>query len=278
MDENAPLDALAAFFAAEGIELYASLPLDDCPVIRSDLLFEVPGAQSVLLFVVPYFTGNHPKRNVSLYALAPDYHFYMKEFGKRLIARLSSLRPEARFAAFADRSPIDERRAAARAGLGILGDNGLLITKPYGSYVFIGEVLSDLPPEALGAKKAETPGECLHCGACRAVCPAGGEVCASGISQKKGELSKDEEELLLKTGLVWGCDLCQTVCPLNNNAKETPIAYFRTDLIEKLDAGALETLHGADFKRRAFSWRGRQVLLRNIALYEKEKEKEGRKE
>ena len=270
---NAPTE-IKKFFEEEKIDLFAALPLHACPVLRPDLLARLPGARTALLFAVPYRAGAHPGRNVSLYALAPDYHFYMRELGQRLIAFLSKRFPEAHFAAFADHSPLDERIAAARAGLGRLGDNRLLITERYGSFVFLGEVLSDLPPEALGAVLPREPEECLHCGACGAVCPGKGQVCASGISQKKGELTPEEEALVLKTGLVWGCDLCQTVCPLNNNAEETPIAYFRTDLIERLDAQALENLHGKEFRRRAFSWRGRQVLLRNIALYEREEKEQ----
>ena len=270
MKETTATAKIGEIFAGEMIDLYAALPLFSCPVLRPDLLASLPDARTALLFAVPYYSGAHPGRNISLYALPPDYHFYMKELGQRLIARLSALFPGARFAAFADHSPIDERIAAARAGLGRLGDNRLLITAPYGSYVFIGEIVSDLPPEALGAVLPREPEECLHCGACAAVCPGKGRVCAAGISQKKGELMPEEERLVLSTGLVWGCDLCQTVCPLNQNVGETPIAYFKTDLIERLDAQTLDALHGKEFRRRAFSWRGRQVLLRNIALYERE--------
>ena len=263
------ISAMDAFFKDARISLYGAISIDCCPVIRPDLLDRtVPGAKTVLLYAVPYFTGDTKDRNVSLYAVSKDYHLFLKDLGLRLISLLSSTHPDGRFAAFVDHSPIDERISAAKAGLGVIGDNSLLITKDYGSFVFIGEVLADLPPEALGAKQPSDIRGCLHCGACLKACPAKGNPCASGISQKKGELTENEQEMVLKTGLVWGCDNCQTVCPLNKNIQKTPIPFFYKDRIEHLDKEILETLHGKEFKSYAFSWRGKQPLLRNIALFE----------
>ena len=156
MSETGAQELLEAFFAEESIDLYAVLDLADCPVTRGDLLCRtLPGARSVILYAVPYFIGRPEGANLSLYAMAPDYHLYLQGLGARLKNALLPLFPDARFEAFGDHSPIDERISAARAGLGLLGDNGLIITKNYGSFVFIGELLSDLPQKAEPVRKAE---------------------------------------------------------------------------------------------------------------------------
>ena len=110
---------------------------------------------------------------------------------------------------------------------------------------------------------------CLHCGACKEACPCHFSDCASGIGQKKGVLTAEEEELVLKTGLVWGCDLCQTRCPLNRSAKRTSVPFFQSDLLVYLDRQTFLGLTKEQFRRRAFAWRGKATILRNLALFEK---------
>ena len=117
--------------------------------------------------------------------------------------------PENSFSAFVDNSPIPEVKTAALAGLGVVGENGLLITEEFGSWVFIGEIVTDLFIEC---EEREIK-SCIKCGKCKKVCPAKNE-CLSAVSQKKGELSSEEERLLKENNIVWGCDICQEVCPL----------------------------------------------------------------
>ena len=268
-------EKLGGFFAGEKIERWEVLQMDDCVVINEELLKNsIPNCQCVILYALPYFTGVPGKRNLSLYALSRDYHICLKAVNARLIAFLSDLLPDEHFVGFGDHSPLSERAACARAGLGVRGDNGLLITEEYGSYVFLGEVLTTAAPETLGAKAGGEIGECLHCGACKTACPTGFDGCASYYSQKKGELTDAEREAIRKTGLIWGCDLCQTCCPLNKNVKTTPIDFFREDRIDVLDGETLENMDKKAFRARAFSWHGKAPLRRNIALYE---EKNGEK-
>ena len=261
---------LRLFFESEGVPLFGRLDIADCTFTYRELAErKAPFAQSVLLYAVPYYIGEPPERNLSLYALAPDYHLFFKGFHARLIALLEELFPGHRFAGFVDHSPIDERLSCAKAGLGVLGDNGLLLTKEYGSFVFLGEVFCDLTPEEFGACPAKEVQGCLHCGACKEACPCHFSDCASGIGQKKGVLTAEEEELVLKTGLVWGCDLCQTRCPLNRSAKRTSVPFFQSDLLVYLDRQTFLGLTKEQFRRRAFAWRGKATILRNLALFEK---------
>ena len=269
------IESIRSVMQSEGIELFGALPLADCRIYNEGLLQrKMPDCKSVLLFAVPYYNGAHPERNISLYAAARDYHLYFSLLEKSLVPKLQELFPKAHFAVTADHSPIDERAAALDLGLGVKGDNRLLITKRYGSYVFLGEVLSTLPAEAfyengvVPSKKERQ--ECLHCGACQRACPSH-ENCLSAITQKKGELTGEEIEKMLHSGIVWGCDVCQTVCPMNRDAEITPVPFFREEVMYVLGAKEVEEMSEEHFKQRAFSFRGRKTILRNLKLYEENK-------
>ena len=264
--------ALARFFAQEQIELYGVLPFAVCRITNRELLHtQIPQPKSLIIYAAPYYVGDNPDANISLYARSKDYHIYLKGLNARLIACLRERFPDSRFAGYGDHSPIDERAAAAAAGLGVKGDNRLLITKKYGSFVFLGEIFTDLPPEVLGAGQVQEIEECLHCGACKAVCPCHFTDCASFFSQKKGELTPEEAEAVKKTGLVWGCDLCQTCCPLNKNLKKSPIPFFYEQRVEHLTAEMLEGMGKKEFRARAFAWHGKAPLRRNLEVLDGEK-------
>ena len=144
---------IESFFKKEKIEYFSVLPYSFCretaPEImaREDFL-----PKSVIVFLIPYYTGQGV--NISRYAVSRDYHICINDISSRLITALSESFPEAHFRAYGDHSPLDERHAAISAGLGILGDSGLLINEKYGTYVFIADVVTDISPELLGAKAA----------------------------------------------------------------------------------------------------------------------------
>ena len=136
----------------------------------------------------------------------------------------------------------------------------------------------------------------MHCGKCIAACPSkciaigeGGEntsnkkECLSAITQKKGELTEEEKKLILDNGSIWGCDVCQNVCPYTKNAKYTPIKFFNDDVITLLNTNVLSAMSNESFMLRPFAWRGKETIRRNIMLWEEhrssldkeEKDKEG---
>ncbi len=271
-----PHDLLARLLADEKIDAYAAIPFSACKVTRGYLLDRADlSPQSAILFLAPYYAGE--TENLSRYASACDYHLYMRGLFARLIPPLAE-KTGYRYLGFADHSPIDERHAAAVAGLGELGDNGLLINEKYGSFVFIGELLTDAPPALLGATEPQTPRRCSSCGACKVACPSGclrGESarCLSAVTQKKGELTAEEISLFLQGGSVWGCDICQEICPHNQRIIRekcyTPITYFKEDRITRLTGEALDSMDDQTFAARAFSFRGKAPLERNLALFDK---------
>jgi epoxyqueuosine reductase QueG len=247
-----------------GVCKYAdALPLIECRQQRR--LPERPKSIVVMLF--PYYAGEYPNRNVARYAMADDYHGVCAAYLKAFAGMLQNAHPGHAFVPFVDVSPIREVEAARLAGLGAIGRHGMLINEKYGTRVFIGEIVTTLDMPA--SKPAE--GSCLECGKCEAACPGGAikqgkpidkERCLSHISQKKGALAEEEQALLKKNGLAWGCDTCADICPHNRDPKPTPIDAFKKGLLPVL---TLDNLEDA-LKTKPFNWRGRDVLVRNLGI------------
>lgn len=264
---------LRRFFEEEKIEYFSLLPYSQCRIIRPDIMARenfVP--RSVIIFLVPYYSGECV--NISRYAASRDYHIYLNAVNDRLSKFLRNEAAGTRSKGYGDHSPIDERDAAAKCSLGVIGDNGLLINEKYGSYVFIGELICDIEPDLLASASVGAVNFCEHCGACRIACPTGKlsnpeKPCLSAITQKRGSLTDSEKELIKKSGTVWGCDACQEACPHNENPEITPISFFREGRIVNLTPEILSDMSDGEFSSRAFSWRGRTPLLRNLEIYEK---------
>ena len=270
------LDArIKDFFKKENIEYYAVLDYKDAKEIKPRLRERGNiEAKSVVIFLLPYYAGE--VENLSRYAAALDYHIIIKDVTARLAETIEDIYPGSKAIGFGDHSPIDERSAALSSGLGILGKNGLLINEKYGSYVFIADVITDVSPKLIGAIKPQPVLMCEGCELCKKACPTGilrneSVECLSAITQKKGELSENEVQMMLKYNTVWGCDICQSVCPHNINPKETPIDFFKKSRITCLNAERLEAMSDEEFEKRAFAWRGRKTVERNVKHYENEK-------
>lgn len=215
----------------------------------------------------PYYIKINENRTISRYAVSIDYH---KTIAKHLNKIADFIREKGYSAmCFADIGDVVDRKYAFNAGLGFFGENGMLINEKYGSYTFIGYVKTDM---YLSEDKPILK-KCKKCGKCKTACPGNMEkgVCASEISQRRGSLSAEEEDVLIKSGLIWGCDICQEVCPHNKDIEETPLADFRENLILSPDIGEIEALSNKQFsekyKDRAFSWRGKQPLIRNWKIF-----------
>ena len=253
------------------IDLVSCLSLDECEITRPYLL-EKRGITngSVVIFAVPYLSEHSTeKRNISAYAVSRDYHIFFKNLFEDFIANLTKAYPEYIFAGFSDHSPINEVRAAAQAGLGVLGKNHLLITEKYSSFVFIGEIITNAPLPSL----ATSVSSCIGCNKCVSACPVNADInaCLSAITQKKGELTDKEVEMMLENGSIWGCDVCQNVYPYTRKADFTPISFFDEGVITELDTATLDSMTDEEFMSRPFSWRGRSVIRRNTLIYDKNK-------
>ena len=225
--------------------------------------------KSVIIYLLPYYAGD--SENLSIYASSLDYHLAIREINQGLEELLKESFANSSVKGYGDHSPIDERHAALVGGLGIQGDNGLIINEKYGSFVFVGDVVTDIDPELLGAKEPQPYRRCEGCGACKRACPTGilrgeGGDCLSAITQRKGELSESEIALMRKYNTLWGCDLCQTSCPHNKNPIKTPVEFFYRERIPRLTREILDSMSETDFEKRAFAWRKRKTIERNIDI------------
>lgn len=222
-------------------------------------------AQSVIVCLFPYALSDTPPHNVCRYAFFEDYHEVIGRGLKAIASELSEMLGGS-FEAFTDNSPIPEIEAAVKAGLGFRGRNGLLINEKYGSYALIGEIVTDAFIEE--DKEKETG--CFDCGACEQACPTGAicknefkvESCLSHITQRKGELSSEEENAIKAGGLAWGCDICQECCPHNRVAEKNPYKPFMGSIEPVLTYENLDEL----IKTRPYGYKGKKLILRNLNI------------
>lgn len=243
-----------------GIELFGTCKFDDfknrlleCKA-KSKLS---PNLKTIISVAIPYKVKEAVPKNISRYSCVTDYHIVL---GKKLQTACEKLKQkynENEFWWFVDSSPIPEVDAAQKAGLGVKGENGLLITEKYGSFVFLGEILTDKVFDYNNAN-----GVCIGCGKCKKSCPnkeLNKGKCLSDITQKKGDLSFEEQQQMKQYGTVWGCDICQEVCPMNKQKQLTEEPEFVNSYKE-------EFCFGDKIKGRAFNWRGRKVIERNLEI------------
>ncbi len=240
--------------------------------------------ENAFVALFPYFAEGETG-NLSMYARGEDYHIIAEKKLEMIAGEMKSLGAK-KTEIQVDKGTLDDRRAAFEAGLGFFGRNGMLICDEYGSWFFIGQIVHDLETE----RDYPMDKKCMECGECIKSCIGNAlsrdgfdiEKCVSHISQKKGELSQEEAELIKKGGLCWGCDACQTVCPHNKGIGTTAMPEFMKDRITDLKYSDLEGLSNKEFKERygnyAFSWRGKNVLLRNLRILSQFEENENGKE
>jgi epoxyqueuosine reductase len=213
---------------------------------------------------------------IARYARGADYHHVLWERLNRLLEWVQGEAPGCRGRGVVDTAPLLERDFARRAGLGWFGKNTMLLNKRLGSYFFLGALLLDL------ALHPDSPHEASHCGTCSAcldACPTEAFV-GPGVLDARRCISYLTIELRgqvpheLREGVgnwLFGCDVCQEVCPWNRKAPPAsePAFHARSDLepadlIELL--GLSEEAFRERFRGTALMRAGRRGLLRNAAL------------
>ena len=239
------------------------------------------GARSLLMLAMPYRTAE-PRQpepgegRVARYAWGSDYHDLIHDRLRELAEFVADLSPGAGVRGVVDTAPLLEREFAQLAGLGWIGKNTLLLNKRLGSWFFLAALLTDLELEY------DSPHEADHCGTCRAcldACPTQAFVapyvldsrrCISYLTiELRGSVAVELRSEM--DDWVFGCDVCQEVCPWNNHAPLSDEPAFQP----AADANPLSLLRlfelDDDGFRRRFRqtplWRSkRRGLLRNTAL------------
>lgn len=241
---------------------------------RINPFLQLPEAKTIISIAFPYYFGKAEKRNVyfSLYTLGRDYHFVITEYLKKICSLIEQMGYKAKY--FTDNNPLPERYIARESGIGIIGKNYMLITKEYGSYVFLGEIITDMPVEDYDKPRDTRNIMCDNCNRCTIACPGSSiktkdhNTCLSYITQKKDI----EDAWFTKfNGRIFGCDTCQEVCPYNKEVKLSGLEDF-TPLphMQKADAAELLSINKSVFNEKykitSAGWRGKNILQRNAMI------------
>jgi epoxyqueuosine reductase len=208
---------------------------------------------------------------VARYAYGEDYHI---TFNKRFNAlKEEALKHGYHIEGKADISPVDERQLGLISGLGFIGYNDLLIHPKFGTYMMLGTVFIE---EKLPEYVVTIDDDCGDCRLCIDACPGDAlstegyieAQCLSFKNQMKNPFTL-EEVAPFKT-MIFGCDICQRVCPKNTHIMPKSHPEFEPDGVERIDLAELLTLSNREIQRRyrdyAFSFRGGLLLKRNAIM------------
>jgi len=244
---------------------------------RLDPRLLVEGAQSVISLTYNYYPKKKQINNtykIAKYAYGQDYHFVIKAKLNTLLQKIKQEIGEVNGRAFVDSAPVLERVWAKKAGLGWTGKNSLLITKKEGSFFFIAQLIIDLPLLYNDDFKTNHCGNCTNCiDACptQAILPNNTIDGSKCISYFTIELKDDIPNNMKGKFNDWmfGCDICQDVCPWNRFSKPHNEPYFEPDKrllnFKKSDWEALsEELFKTIFKKSAVKRTKYKGLMRNI--------------
>ncbi len=245
---------------------------------RLDPTLLVPGSKSVVSLLMNYFPSEKQDPEtfkISKYAYGTDYHFVIKDRLKDLMHFISEEIGEVEGRAFVDSAPVLDKAWAAKSGLGWIGKHSLLLTKQVGSFYFVAELILDLELEYDSA----VTDHCGSCTACIDACPTGAIVADKVVDGSKCisyftiEL-KDEIPLSEKGKFedwIFGCDICQDVCPWNRFSKphSEPLFNPRPEMLsmQKKDWEEItEEVFQKIFRKSAVKRTKYSGLKRNIAF------------
>ncbi|MBC8062041.1 MAG: tRNA epoxyqueuosine(34) reductase QueG [Clostridiaceae bacterium] len=208
--------------------------------------------------------------NFSKYTHGLDYHSIVQLYLMKICDYIEKLGGKA--ISFVDSNALPERHIAALCGVGFIGKNQMLITSKYGSYVFLGEIITDLTLE----ESSKMEEDCGNCTACLSKCPSssihkGGcnpNECLSFLTQKK---DLEDDELLKLKGRIFGCDSCQSSCPKNINIDFSKVKEFKPLVfMEKVNIEEIIFMNNSVFnekyKKTSCGWRGKNLLQRNAII------------
>ncbi len=241
-----------------------------------------PEARSIVMLGADY-TPDTPPRDVlgetnrgaiSVYAQGRDYHTVLKKSLKRLAGEIAA-RFGGEVKVFVDTAPVMEKPLAARAGLGWQGKHSNLVSREFGSWLFLAEIFTtlDLPPDASAENR------CGTCRACLDICPTGAfpapyridaRRCVSYLTiEHKGHI--DREFRAAMGNRIYGCDDCLAVCPWNKFARgHADHAFAPRDELRGPALAELAGLDDAAFRARfagtAIKRTGRDRFLRNVLI------------
>ncbi|MBD7916402.1 tRNA epoxyqueuosine(34) reductase QueG [Clostridium sp. Sa3CUN1] len=233
--------------------------------------------KTIISIAFPYLHDiNYFDNGFSVYTRGTDYHKVVKSYLQKICDFIESKGGEA--LSFVDSNFLPERYIAYLGKVGFIGKNNLIITEKYGSYVFLGEIITNLEMETdeRDYKEIQNFKECGECELCYKACPSkainsykkNSNICVSYFTQKK---DLEDKHIKLLKGRVFGCDSCQTSCPYNNKIEYSKIEeFYPYDFMNRENSLELINSSTKEFKESFFKtscgWRGKNVLKRNALI------------
>jgi len=256
--------------------------------LRINPRLSLPTARSIIAIALAYpgyelerrktsATEGEIRRKFCRASWGRDYHFVLQERLSKLADFIKQMIPEAETLTMVDTGPLSDRAVAVRAGLGWIGKNSNLITPEFGSFVYLGELLTNLPlpPD----KPLEN--RCTDCSRCITACPMHAIIpgkaiincqkCLAYQTLTKGFLSDELKEKIAVHPYIYGCDICQLVCPYNKGKVNDIHEEFKpVDELVNPKVEVFFQLSNKEFKEKygqmSGSWRGKKNLERNAIL------------
>ena len=201
-----------------------------------------------------------------------DYHYVLQDKLDRLAKGIEELTADFEYKGMVDTGALVDTAVARRAGIGFIGKNGLVISKEFGSYMFLGELITNLDIEP----DQPVDYDCGDCNRCVTACPTScligdgtmnAKRCLSFQTQDKGIMDLEFRKKI-KT-VIYGCDICQICCPYNKGLDNPLATEIDPDLAHPELLPFLELSNG-QFKEKfghiAGSWRGKNILQRNAII------------
>ncbi|MGT2681760.1 tRNA epoxyqueuosine(34) reductase QueG [Streptococcus porci] len=201
-----------------------------------------------------------------------DYHYVLQDKLERLARGIEQLTENFEYKGMVDTGALVDTAVAKRAGIGFIGKNGLVISKEFGSYMYLGELITNLEIEP----DQEVDYDCGDCRRCLDACPTSCLIgdgtmnarrCLSFQTQDKGMMDMEFRKKI-KT-VIYGCDICQISCPYNKGIDNPLASEIDPDLAQPELVPFLE-LTNKSFKEKfgliAGSWRGKNILQRNAII------------
>lgn len=222
--------------------------------VRDNPALLLDGAQSMLCTAFAYRNSTTPRSPLFAdYALGEDYHDVIRRRLNPVAELMQSIVPGSATRICIDTAPLRERYWAARAGLGFIGLNNHLIISGIGSRVFLADILWTADADT-AAKPIQPP--CLGCRRCIEACPGkalgqdGSIDCRRCLSYLTIEHRGDLPETLRLDGRIYGCDICQDVCPHNKACDDAPVIeeFLPSDALLNLDRKKIASMTPEEFR------------------------------
>jgi len=249
--------------------------------LNPELIFDQPRSIIAIALAYPSKMTHRPPRtkykrgHFARASWGDDYHTVLNKKMTALIEKIKDLATnEVEFKPMVDTGELIDVAVAQRAGIGFIGKNGLLITKEFGSFVYLGEIITNLEFE----RDEPMESQCGDCTRCVDYCPPhallgdgrlNAQKCLSYQTQTKGMMPEKYRPMI--HNVIYGCDICQLVCPFNRGADH----HFHPDMEpdpKKVspELVPLLTISNREFKETygpmAGSWRGKKPLQRNALI------------